>query len=155
MHGHWRTGLACAALLALAGDAGAGPAPHPVPGRTTVLPLSEGRHLPEKQTSGCWTPSTADLKNLEADLPKRLIPYYRQYLGITERGNRLIYIDGFKAQAVPEMMSGKYDWHRHAVFVFDGGDNFFQATYDPALRNIARVSFNGPYLYVPKSSVRR
>ena len=135
------TGLACAALSLLTGHAEA--TPKPVQGRAAVLPLSEGPHLPEKQTAGCWVPGASDLKRLEAALPTRLAPYYRQYLGITERGRRLIYINGFSAGKAPNFR-GKYDWRHHAVVADDGGDNFFQAAYDPATRQITRLSFNGP-----------
>ncbi len=136
-------------VFALAEHAGA--APKLVPGHTTVLPLSEGPHLPETSaTAYYWTPNASDLRLLDANLPKRLVPYYRQYLGITERGRRLIYINGFSAGDATQFTGGPYDWHRHAVVVEDGGDNFFHATYDPALRKVTRLLFNGPYSFVPK-----
>lgn len=80
MRGH-RESAVCAAIftLPLALPCPAGAAPKPVPGRTTVLPLSQGREiLYQKQKSGYWTPNAAELKNLEADLPARLRPYYRK-----------------------------------------------------------------------------
>ncbi len=147
MRGLLRVETLCAMVFALLSSAGAAPK---LTEHTTVLPISEGRYLPDAQKSGCWTPSASELKLLEADLPRRLVPYYRQYLGITQRGKRLIYINGFSARTAPQMTGGSYEWHRHAVAVADGGDDFFQAIYDPASRKVTSLSFNGPYFVVPK-----
>ena len=92
---------------------------------------------------GFWTPRAADLRRLEAGLPRSLTGYYRQYVGITQGGKRLILINGFKAGVAPAFTGGQGDWHRHAVIVSDGGDDFFQATYDPHTRQFVGPEFNG------------
>ena len=137
-------GLICGAMLAAAGTSAA---PKPIPAHTimhtTVLPLSEGPHLAESGATGYWTPQAAGLKRLEADLPHSVSSYYRQYLGIVQQGKRLIYINGFSTDVAPEFIGGAYDWHRHAVFVDDGGTGFFHATYDPKTRKFTGPIYNG------------
>ena len=122
---------------------GASSAPAKTVGRTTVLPLSEGPHLYGSGASGWWTPGAADLKKLEAELPSSISSYDRQYLGIIKEGKRLIFINGFSESVAPEFTGGKYDWHRHAVSVMDGGRGFFHATYDPKTRKFTCPFFNG------------
>jgi hypothetical protein len=68
---------------------------------TTILPLSEGPVLEQGTPGSFWTPQAADLRRLERDLPPSIADYYRQYIGITEGGKRLIYINGFSASVAP------------------------------------------------------
>lgn len=139
-------GLACAVAYAPAGLTAA--AAHAAPplrpaAHTTVLPPSEGPVLARGRGRDFWTPRAADLRRLEAGLPRSLTGYYRQYVGITQGGKRLILINGFKAGVAPAFTGGQGDWHRHAVIVSDGGDDFFQATYDPHTRRFVGPEFNG------------
>jgi hypothetical protein len=103
---------------------------------------------------GAWTPTTADIAALEANLPDflsastdphrrtdppivdRLPDYMRQYLGIVVDGQEMIYANFFCT--INEM-----DWHTEVVFVMDGGDCFFQVTYDPQSGDFSNLSVNG------------
>ena len=58
-------------------------------------------------------------------------------------GRRLIFINGFSADAVREFTVIAGNWRRRPVFVYDGGDAFFHATYDPIARRFEGFSFNG------------
>ena len=101
-----------------------------------------------------WTPSAADIAALEAGLPaflqtaenpwlqddppiwERVPDYMRQYLGIVEDGQQIIYANFFCT--INEM-----DWHSEYVFVMDGGDCFFQVKYNPESGEFFDLSVNG------------
>lgn len=145
-----KTLLICFVILAALTINGVGRTAPPVAstpakalGKTTVLPLSEGRHLYDSGASTFWTPSTADLKKLEANLPLSIADYYRQYIGIVRDGKRLIFVNGFSTNVAHGFVGGKSDWHHHAVYVLDGGNAFFHATYDPKTRKFTAPVFNG------------
>ncbi len=138
----------CALMFAVMGSAYAAPGKATVSGRatglahSTVLPLSEGPHLLGSGASSYWTPQPADLRRLEANMPRPIAGYYRQYIGIVKDGKHLIYVNGFSAAVASEYGRSKFDWRHHAVFVMDGGTGFFEATYDPKTRK-----FSGPKFY--------
>ena len=103
---------------------------------------------------GTWTPTAADIAKLEADLPaflrsaenpwlrtdppiwEREPQYMRQYLGIVENGEEIIYANFFCT--VDEL-----DWQNEYVFVMDGGDCFFQFKYNPQSSGFFDLSVNG------------
>ena len=85
-----------------------------------------------------WTPSQDDIAKLEEqlgpylqqaagergpDLWQKLSGYKRQYIGIVENGHRKIVVNFFCD------IMGK-DWKREPVGVLDGGECFFNVTYD-------------------------
>ena len=97
----------------------------------------------EPQAEGTWTPSDADVANLEGNLLpflhtaehrmwrpeppiwERVPDYMRQYVGLIENGKQVIYANFFcDAYDMP--------WREDLVFVSDGGDCFFQVKYDIA-----------------------
>jgi hypothetical protein len=102
-----------------------------------------------------WTPSAGDVAKLDAALPdflanadnpfldadppmaERLPDYMRQYLGIVENGEKLIFANYFCT--INDM-----DWHKEYVFVLDGGDCFFQVKFNPATGEFSDLSVNGP-----------
>jgi hypothetical protein len=104
--------------------------------------------------SGTWTPAVADVAKLEAELPaflqraedpwlrpdppiwERVPDYMRQYLGIVEEGEEIIYANFFCT--INDM-----DWHNEYVFVLDGGDCFFQVKYNPQSGEFFDLSVNG------------
>jgi hypothetical protein len=106
------------------------------------------------EVDGTWEPSAADVAELEAALPaflqsaenpwlredppieERVPTYMRQYLGIIEDGEEIIYANFFCT--INEM-----DWHNDFVFVLDGGDCFFQVKYNPASGEFFDLSVNG------------
>lgn len=106
------------------------------------------------QPEGVWTPIAADVAKLEADLltflqtaedpwlrpdppiRERVPNYMRQYLGIVEEGEQIIYANFF-------CNSHEIDWHNDYVFVLDGGDCYFQVKYNPATGEFFDLSVNG------------
>jgi hypothetical protein len=104
--------------------------------------------------SGVWTPTAEDIAQLEADLPAflrtaqnpwlrpdppiwdREPDYMRQYLGIVENGNEIIYANFF---CDPH----DFDWRSAYYFVNDGGDCYFQVKYNPQTREFFDLSVNG------------
>ena len=119
-------------------------APTPTPaGPTAVLPLSEGPQLTGEGKSGYWTPKAADLKRLEADTPPAVKSYYRQYIGITRDGARLIFIEGFSPSMGAEFDRNKEDWRHRAIMIMDGGTGVFRATYNPHTRKFVGPEYNG------------
>ncbi len=120
--------------------------------------LGQSWRLPAHVT-GVWTPTSADLAGVEADLERYLrsrpergdsgMPqwreYYRQAAGVEIGGQRCILI---AYSWSPELASEryrvehkrrveaeglKYDpewWQKHAIAVADGGDMYFRVVYD-------------------------
>ena len=101
-----------------------------------------------------WTPSPAAVAQLEAALPtflqsaqddwlrpdppiwERVPEYKRQYLGIVEAGEEIIYANFFCS-------SFDENWHEQLVIVMDGGDCYFQFKYNPATGEFFAFSVNG------------
>jgi hypothetical protein len=104
--------------------------------------------------TGTWTPTAADVAQLEADLPaflqgaqhawlradppiwERAPGYMRQYLGIVQDDTQLIYANFF-------CTADGDDWRTVFVFVMDGGDCYFQLKYNPQTREFSAFSVNG------------
>lgn len=106
------------------------------------------------EAEGVWTPTAADVAALEADLIpylhtaenpwlrpeppiwERVPDYKRQYLGILEDGEQVIYANFFC-----DAYSG--EWREELVLVSDGGDCFFQVKYNVATGEFYDLSVNG------------
>lgn len=97
-----------------------------------------------------WTPSQEQVNTLEKSLPAYLneqskihpkllkieLPKFkRQYFGYSLNGKKVIYVNAF-------CHSFDY-WKTTFVFVFDGGECFFQVTFDPAAGKFVNFSVNG------------
>jgi hypothetical protein len=109
---------------------------------------------PFSKSMSAWTPTKAQIIELEEKLgsyiqasnhpealniANKLPSYRRQYLGITENGKNLIYINAFC-----DSYKSTFDTsNTHFVFVFDGGACFFQVTYDPVTKAFIKLSING------------
>lgn len=118
----------------------------------------DGVILPEQDASalagsadGHWTPAPEDVLALEAglavflreaaadrspDLWEKQVTYKRQYAGIVSEGRRLIYANFFCGEKTA-------DWQHAPVVVLDGGDCFFQLTYDVESRTYQSLTING------------
>lgn len=101
-----------------------------------------------------WTPTAADVAKLEAGLTTflqgaenpwlrtdppiwdRVPQYHRQYLGIVQDGEEIIYANFF-CRAYGE------EWQTEYVFVMDGGDCFFQLKYNPQIDEFFDLVVNG------------
>jgi hypothetical protein len=100
------------------------------------------RNVPNP-VEGTWTPSRAQINELETALEPLLIDelqrepargvdvrdYYRRYGGFIVGGRRIIYIDADAAGA--------------GLGVCDGGRRLFGAEYDPTTKLISNLQFNG------------
>lgn len=100
-----------------------------------------------------WTPTVEQVRASEKLLPefiRRNVPknrkpigilskYKRQYLGITKNGKAQIYINAFCEQ----YWSQKKDWQSKFVFVFDGGNCYFQILFDPMTNEFTNFVING------------
>jgi hypothetical protein len=102
---------------------------------------------------GYWTPTMGDILDIEARLGdflqqnadqfflhptvwEQLNEYHRQYVGLMVDGKRLIYGNFF----CTDMGT---DWTQDWVVVLDGGDCFFQTTYDVESGTFIRLRVNG------------
>ena len=103
------------------------------------------------QADGYWTPHAADVARLEAalapflrsspavrspDLWQRLPDYTRQYVGIVAEGRARILVNAFCDDL-------GIDWRTTPVAVLDGGDCFFQVTYDVTSGAFSNMMVNG------------
>jgi hypothetical protein len=109
--------------------------------------------------SGNWSPASTQI----ADLEKRLFPlllqqlsrersqrkpedYLRQYVGFVIGGRKVIYVNGVHRSYIEETKKLRIpgsDWEHQAIFVCDGGDDFFGAEYDVDTKSVANLLFNG------------
>lgn len=118
----------------------------------------EGVIVPERdapefdpRAEGYWTPAEADVLALEAglvaflqeaapeaspDLWRKQPTYKRQYAGLLRDGRRLIYASFF-------CDTHGEAWRREPLFVLDGGDCFFQLTFDVERGTYGDLTVNG------------
>ena len=136
------------------------------------------RFLSNEDRGANWDPSATQISQLEGtlanDLRDRLKrssnevgqpkvrDYFRQYVGITLKGHKLIFINGFhrsnvehtirwlaqprsesELEAFPPNARGEEFWHVVPVQVSDGGNRYFLAFYDPSRMVIVGFHFNG------------
>jgi hypothetical protein len=123
-----------------------------------LLPQSAGkvgnlRLFSDDTRLGTWAPSETEIDGLEANLlqisemkprgwstsiqiqhPER---YYRQYIGATTRRKKLIYVNAFCEDPLPQI------WKSQLYVVMDGGTCFWQAFYDPATKQFLNLTING------------
>lgn|GEM_PF-501660 len=113
---------------------------------------------------GTWTPSAAQIAELEARLPgalddvlakrgdsrKRSRDFLRQYGGFIVGGRKIIYMNAFPRFLLRDEKSAYADRHRsvpdwRSVMegVCDGGPDFFGVEYDPAMKTFSHFEFNG------------
>jgi len=106
--------------------------------------------------SGTWEPTKVDIDGLEANLhmisemsKKGKSPWmriehperqFRQYLGIMQSGQRLIYVNAFcglNGDQPPQ------NWKNHLVTISDGGSCVWRSIYDPFSKKFLELSING------------
>lgn len=105
----------------------------------------------DPQAEGYWTPTQADVLALEAGLAaflqesapqaspelwRKQGTYKRQYAGLIHNGRRLIAASFFCDTHGEE-------WRREVLFVLDGGDCFFQLTFDVERGTYGDLMVNG------------
>ena len=128
-----------------------------LPDHCAILPTSQGSALIRQcsrgsptDVSGFWTPSPSQVLAVEQRLPEllrksghklKLSSSYRQYVGVTSHGKKLIYLNSFPGFALDH--SKERDWHVTSVTVCDGGDVFWGVEFDPAENTFQNLQFNG------------
>jgi hypothetical protein len=102
-----------------------------------------------------WQPSQVDLDGLEENQPqisnlRENVPgparridnpnmYFHQYLAIVQSGKKQIFVNAMCRTAGDDTD----DWRHHLQIVYDGGDCFWQAFYDPATQKFSNLMING------------
>jgi hypothetical protein len=113
---------------------------------------------------GTWTPTAAQIAELEARLPgalddvlarrgdsrKRSPDFLRQYGGFIVGGRKIIYMNAFprfllgdEKSSYDERHKPVPDWRGAMKGVCDGGPDFFGVEYDPAMKTFSHFEFNG------------
>ena len=135
-----------------------GAAQTPQESRFVVLPSHSVPNIPARvmhdvDSYGSWEPSITDIDGLEAGLdqvsalkitgwsssnihiehPER---YFRQYIGVSHRKQRRIYVNAFCDDPQPS------DWRVHLYFVVDGATCYWQALYDPVTKTFSNLTIN-------------
>jgi hypothetical protein len=111
----------------------------------------EGWAIVGKEKEGGWGPSEQDVKRIEDALPaeaKKRVPdwkrplsgYWRQYVGVTDEGKRIVRVHGAFQDATKHM---DLDLSQDELEVMDGEDDFFEAEYDPATGTILSLGLHG------------
>ena len=126
--------------------------------RGVILPLSATREELSLGAESYWVPSAGQVRAMEERLPSFLLRekpepdpelwgkvalYYRQYIGITINGRRLIYGNFIHNTAWKESLEDGVDYHRHMMMVEDGGPDFFQVEYDVETGAFVGLGING------------
>ena len=118
--------------------------------RSRSVPTIPACYMCDVDSYGSWEPSKAEIDGLEAGLssiteikgwpskvqiehPER---YFRQYIGVSHRDQRLVYINAFCDDAPPP------DWRSHLYLVIDGATCYWQALYDPATKSFSNLTIN-------------
>jgi hypothetical protein len=130
--------------------------------RAVLLPSDQAKAMLEQcsrptpeDVDGSWTVPAATVKRLERDLPqladfvakpaggKAFDPsgFYRQYVGITVHGQKLIYINAFGGGR--DRIPFDIPWRKTPVVVCDGGRSHWGAVYDPKTHEFSQLRFNG------------
>lgn len=104
---------------------------------------------------GFWEPSLKDIESLERLIPvyvsthppkhapelfRRLAQYKRQYVGLVQKGNKIIYVNFFLWN---DSNGGPYDRRRHAVVICDGGKAFWGIEFDVVSGAFSNLFTNG------------
>ena len=127
-------------------------------GEYVLMDQSDSQALVEQcsrdapEIEGSWSPSKAEIEELEANLQKLKeidatgccgsgklegdpTHYYRQYVGIIFKGKKYIYINSIS--------DGWHGSKRVPQIVCDGGKSFWGALYDPSIKKFSNLAFNG------------
>jgi hypothetical protein len=125
--------------------------------RFVVLPSHSVATIPARvmhdvDCYASWEPSTVDINGLEAGLAhvselritgwssniriEHPEQYFRQYIGVSHRKQRRIYINAFCDNKPPS------DWRDHLYTVIDGATCYWQALYDPVTKTFSSLTIN-------------
>jgi len=98
----------------------------------------EGYWVPTDETIARAAPAVLDyIEAQSAEIYAKLERYRCQYVGIVVAGKKRIYCNFF------EFTDDEADWKERFVFVFDGGDMYFQLEYDVDSGGCLNFEVNG------------
>jgi hypothetical protein len=116
------------------------------------VPTIPSRVMGDVERHGSWQPEQTDIDGLEKGLShisglnvmgwksnihiEHPEQYFRQYVGVSRKGNRQIYINAFCDDPPPT------DWRSHLLVVDDGATCYWQALYDPATKTFSNLTIN-------------
>ncbi len=117
----------------------------------TILADADAGDIPysrDGKTEGNWVPTAEMIAGAEpivleyieaksAEIFAKLDRYQCQYVGIVVAGKKRIYCNFF------EPTEDEADWEENFVFVFDGGDMYFQLEYDVESSRCSNFAVNG------------
>lgn len=140
--------------------------------RFELLPVSAlkatmkqcSRATPE--ATGAWTPTTAQLQEVESQLPQLAnlaaqqgisesfgdrTASFRQYLGVIVDGHRFIYINAAVSKEKPAKVAKRasqstgtpFQAEPKPIIVCDGGNHFWGVLYDPETKKFSQLKTNG------------
>jgi hypothetical protein len=128
-----------------------------LPDRSAILPESQGPELMRqcsrpapRDVTSFWTPSVAQILDLEQRLPEflqkrepqiKLPSYFRQYVGVVSHGRKLIYLNAFIKGALD--VNPHKDWKTTAIRVCDGSNGFWGVEFNPADNTFHKLETNG------------
>ncbi len=103
-----------------------------------IVPVEAVENDPWFTSEEAWTPTEADVIAAEEAIEAEQGPldHMRQYIGITQGGQHKVYVNGF-------CDAWETNWQAELVFVMDGGDCFFSATYNVETGELENFMFNG------------
>lgn len=113
-----------------------------------------------RDVKGTWIVTTTVVAQLERDLNKlsdlkshqccvsgesvrNPSSYLRQYVGVTIRGKRYVYINAFQGPVLHRATDNEDAMMHEPFVVCDGGDSAWGALYDPETRQFSELAFNG------------
>jgi hypothetical protein len=164
--------LVCIGILACNrsskdGRAATGPTPAVVSSRSVVFDanqaeafipaLSACEEIPVDRIEGFWTPSAAEIQELDRRLPGVLRSalnarwqvdakdYWFQYFGIINSGRQLILVNSIHEVIRRAGSTDVDEWKRKPVVVCDAGFGAFQTVYDPAGAAFTPIRFFSRY----------
>jgi hypothetical protein len=96
-------------------------------------------------------PSRSDISDLESRLPDFLAHHttlnrsitedYKQYVGITRVGRRLVFLSAF---SIPPGARPVLGWRSKPIIWGGGGDTVWRIQYDPERKTFEEFEVNGP-----------
>jgi len=129
-----------------------------LPDHCAILPISQGPALIRQcsrssptAVSSFWSPSASQVLAVEQRLSEllresghklKISDSFRQYVGVTSYGKKLIYLNCFPEFAL-DHSSDRRDWRTTALTVCDGGDVFWGVEFDPVDNTFHNIQFNG------------
>ena len=155
-------------VFAIIGAAYAADLPRLDPAKGVIFPASQADNLLHQcsrdvlgKVDGSWVPTEEQIHALEVGLPAvlgrangghhaKLGDTFRQYVGISKSGRKVIYVNAFPHWIFEEEARDQSfthvaprDWKRDAMVICDGGSDFFGVEFDPSTGGFSDFAFNG------------